>query len=92
MPSIVTHHLFAKEVLKELPSKIKEKISLPHYMIFVQSFDNLFYYKFLTPWTGKEIRELGENAQKEKVNAYFKNIIFCSLVRDSIISLQSLGS
>lgn len=75
MPSIVTHHLFAKDVLKELPRKIKEKISEPHYLIFAQSFDNLFYYKFLTPWKGKEIRTFGEEAQKVKVNLYFKNII-----------------
>jgi len=75
MPSIVTHHLFAKDVLESLPKKTKEKISYPHYILFAQSFDNLFYYKFLTPWKGKEIRSFGEEAQKEKVNLYFKNII-----------------
>ena len=75
MPSIVTHHLFAKEVYENIPKHIKGKISYPHYSIFAQSFDNLFYYKFLTPWQGKEIRRFGEAAQKEKVNTYFENII-----------------
>lgn len=75
MPSIVTHHLFAKEVYDNIPNHIKEKISYPHYSIFAQSFDNLFYYNFLTPWQGKDIRKFGETAQKEKVNKYFENII-----------------
>ena len=75
MPSIVTHHYFAKEVLKNLPEKISKKIDLSTYLIFAQSFDNLFYYKFLTPWQGKKIRKLGHTAQKEKINAYFKNIL-----------------
>ena len=66
MPSIVTHYLFAKDVLK--CNYLQEKISIPHYFIFAQSFDNLFYYKFLTPWKGKDIRNFGEDAQKEKVN------------------------
>jgi len=75
MPSIVTHHLFAKDVYHNLPIKIQSKISYPHYLLFAQSFDNLFYYKFLTPWKGKEIRTFGEQAQQEKVNLYFENII-----------------
>jgi len=83
MPSIVTHHLFAKEVLENLPTNIQNKLSYPHYLIFAQSFDNLFYYKFLTPWKGKEIRNFGEKAQKEKVNLYFKNII-TTLTREKL--------
>ncbi len=75
MPSIVTHHLLAKEVYQNLTQEMQKKISYPHFILFAQSFDNLFYYKFLTPWKGKDIRDFGESAQKEKVNFYFQNII-----------------
>jgi len=75
MPSIVTHHLFAKDVLKNISKDIQEKIDVKYFLLFAQSFDNFFYYKFLTPWIGKEIRVFGETAQKENVNLYFKNII-----------------
>ena len=75
MPSIVTHHIFAKDVYEKLPKKIQEKIDLSNYLVFSQSFDNLFYYKFLTPWKGKEIRKLGNVAQQEKTLEYFKNIL-----------------
>ena len=46
MPSIVTHHIFAKEVKKQLPKNIQSKINNDIFYIFAQSFDNLFYYKF----------------------------------------------
>ena len=73
MPSIVTHHYFARDVFEALPTKIQNtfKSSLDIYFIFAQSFDNLFYYKFFTPWQGKEIRKLGNEAQLTKVNLYF---------------------
>ncbi len=73
MPSIVTHHYFAKDVLNKLPNnkKINQKI----FFIFAQSFDNLFYYKFFTPWQGKKIRKLGNLAQKKNINLYFQNIL-----------------
>ena len=75
MPSIVTHHYFALDVLKDLPEETAKKIDLSTFLVFAQSFDNLFYYKFLTPWQGKKIRKLGHTAQKEKINSYFKNIL-----------------
>lgn len=75
MPSIVTHHYFAKQVLNNLPEKVKNNICEEYYYIFAQSFDNLFYYKFFTPWKGKKIRELGTLAQKTNVNKYFENIL-----------------
>ena len=75
MPSIVTHHIFAKEVKKQLPKKIQNEITDDIFYVFAQSFDNLFYYKFLTPWQGKKIRELGHLAQQEKVASYFENIL-----------------
>ena len=72
MPSIVTHHIFAEDVLQHLPDSIEEKINKPIYHIFAQSFDNLFYDHFLTPWKGKNIREFGEKAHSEKI---FLNIL-----------------
>ena len=75
MPSIVTHHIFAKEVKKHLSKSIQAKINDDIFYIFAQSFDNLFYYKFLTPWQGKAIRELGHLGKQKNVNEYFKNIL-----------------
>ncbi len=75
MPSIVTHHIFANDVFQYLPHSIQEKIEKPIYHIFAQSFDNLFYYQFLTPWKGENIRDFGEKAHSEKTNLYFKNIL-----------------
>ena len=77
MPSIVTHYYFGNDVLKRLPTNIKKKINKEKaiYDIFLQSFDNLFYYKFFTPFLGKKERDLGYNAQKENVKKYFKNIL-----------------
>ena len=71
MPSIVTHHLFAKDCLKD--TKLKKNIDI--YYIFAQSFDNLFYYKFFIPGQGKKIRKLGNLGQKSKTNEYFLNIL-----------------
>ena len=77
MPSIVTHYYFGNDVLKRLPTNIKKKINKEKniYDIFLQSFDNLFYYKFFTPFLGKKERNLGYNAQKENVKKYFQNIL-----------------
>ena len=41
MPSIVTHHLFAKDCLLDYEKKVNKNI----YYIFAQSFDNLAYYQ-----------------------------------------------
>ena len=78
MPSIVTHHYFAKDILDKLPDKTQKKLenSYPIFFIFAQSFDNLFYYKLLTPWLGKKERTLGYEAQKKQVNQYFENILY----------------
>ena len=77
MPSIVTHHYFAKDILNKLNNETKQTFqnSYSIFLIFAQSFDNLFYYKLLTPWLGKKERTLGYDAQKIKVNLYFENII-----------------
>ena len=70
MPSIVTHHYFAKDILNKLNNETKQTFqnSYSIFLIFAQSFDNLFYYKLLTPWLGKKERTLGYDAQKIKVN------------------------
>ena len=71
MPSIVTHYFFAKDASKNL----KQNIDMDTYLLFAQSFDLLFYYQFLTPWKGKEIRNLGHTAQNKNTNLYFENIL-----------------
>ncbi|MCI8574939.1 MAG: hypothetical protein HFI09_00535 [Bacilli bacterium] len=77
MPSIVTHHLFSEDIRLKTKENIQNALndSLEIYHIFAQSFDNLFYYNLLTIKKGKEIRQFGNNAQRQKTQAYFKNII-----------------
>ncbi len=70
MPSIVTHHLFAKDCLKGYESLIDKDI----YFIFAQSFDNLFYYHFFTSFKN-DIRLVGNMGQRVKTNEYFLNIL-----------------
>src|SRR5574344_2733260 len=77
MPSIVTHHLFAEDVLNKLPKSIQKSInpSLKEYYIFAQSFDNLFYYQFFCLNAGYDIQHLGHIAQETNTNLYFKSIL-----------------
>ena len=49
--------------------------------------DNLFYYHFLFPITGRKIRQLGIDAQKVKTDVYFKEII-----ENIKKKLQNIGS
>lgn len=76
MPSIYTHNYFAKDTYKKLE---KEKIfqinNRLYYEIFAQSFDNLFYYNFLSFKPGAQYRKLGHYAHTHKPWLYFKNII-----------------
>ncbi len=69
MPSIVTHHLFAKDIMP------KKNINKNIYYIFAQSFDILFYYSFFFPLKGKQIRTLGIKAQQEKTDIFFLNAL-----------------
>ena len=70
MPSIVTHHLFAKDCLKKYESLVDKDI----YYIFAQSFDNLFYYHFFTSFNN-EVRKVGGMGQRKRVNDYFIYIL-----------------
>ena len=76
MPSIYTHNYFAKDIYKKLSKEKIYQINDPKfYLIFSQSFDNLFYYNFLSLKPGGKIRDLGYHAQTHKVWKYFKNMI-----------------
>lgn len=77
MPSIVTHYLFSEDAYKQAEKEVQENILKSHqiYNLFAQSFDNLFYYNLLSLQKGKNIRKLGNMAQRIKINDYFKNII-----------------
>ena len=70
MPSIVTHHLFARDCLKGFESLVDKDI----YYVFAQSFDNLFYYHFFTSLKN-EVKKVGGIAQRTKTNDYFLNIL-----------------
>lgn len=76
MPSIYTHNYFAKDTYKKIEKdnvyKINNKL---YYEIFAQSFDNLFYYNFLSFKKGKTYRKLGHYAHTHKIWYYFKNMI-----------------
>jgi len=77
MPSIYTHAVFANKVKNELSKELKEIIEKKNdfYIMFSQSFDNLYYYNFLSFNSGKKIRNLGKYAHTHKTNEYFKNLI-----------------
>lgn len=77
MPSIYTHSVFAKDVKKNLSKEIQELIDQKndYYIMFSQSFDNLYYYNFLNLKKGKHIRDLGSYCHNHKVNKYFMNMI-----------------
>ena len=76
MPSIITHHIFAERILKKIDKNIKELFIQEKdiYLTFAQSHDYLFYYVFDIK-KGKEIRNLGHYAHKNKTQQYFLNII-----------------
>jgi len=77
MPSIYTHYAFALDVKKRLSKEIQKQINnkLDYYIMFSQSFDNLYYYNFLSLRKGDHIRKLGTYAHNHRVNQYFMNII-----------------
>ena len=75
MPSITTHHMFSKEILKHLKedelNRFNEKLDL--YYTFAQSHDYLFYYTFGK--NKKEINRFGHHAHWNKTQDYLINII-----------------
>ena len=76
MPSITTHHMFAKEVFKNLTKEEQEHIENEKliYLTFAQSHDFLFYYTFDLK-NAKRIKELGHHAHHHKTQAYLMNIV-----------------
>lgn len=76
MPSIITHHMFAKEVLNRLNKKTQNRINkeLDVYYAFAQSHDYLFYYQLNLKYR-KKINELGHYAHRHKSQEYLLNII-----------------
>ena len=91
MPSNYTHNYFAKEVYKNLDlNNIKPISNKRYYQIFAQSFDNLFYYNFLSIKKGAKYRDLGYYAQVHKVWNYFKNMVIY-MKSNSYYTDESLG-
>jgi len=76
MPSITTHHYFAKEVYNALTKEEKSFLgkNLPIYYAFAQSHDYLFYYTFDIK-NAKKIKELGHYAHHNNTQDYLINIV-----------------
>lgn len=77
MPSIITHDMFAKNVLDKLDTKDAETINKAKqiYLTFAQSHDYLFYYSSLNLKKSMQIKKLGSKAHKKKTQAYFIDLI-----------------
>lgn len=77
MPSLITHHVFALNVLDKIknntPINIEENLEL--YLTFAQSHDYLFHYYSFNIKKAKKIRDLGHKAHKTKTQDYLLNII-----------------
>lgn len=76
MPSIITHHYFAKDILKELPEDIKKHFINEEliYTTFAQSHDYLYYYTFDLK-NIKRIKTLGTRAHHKNTKDYIINIV-----------------
>ena len=77
MPSIYTHTTFANDVYNKLNKDIQNTINekKEFYKMFSQSFDNLYYYNFLSLKKGKHIRNLAKYCHTHKTQEYILNII-----------------
>ena len=75
MPSIITHHMFSKELLNHLTKEELSKFNknLDVYHTFAQSHDYLFYYTFGRD--KKKINDLGHYAHRNNTQKYLINII-----------------
>jgi hypothetical protein len=76
MPSLITHHIFSKDLLKKLNKDELNKFDkeLTIYHTFAQSHDYLFYYRF-NPKYSKTIKKLGHYAHHHNTQDYLINII-----------------
>lgn len=91
MPSNYTHYHFANDVYKNIEKNEIRKISNKRfYRIFCQSFDNMFYYNFLSLKKGAKYRDLGYYAQVHKVWDYFKNMVIY-MKQNNYYTDESLG-
>lgn len=75
MPSLITHHMFSKEVLNNLDKEEKALLGdkLDIYHTFAQSHDFLFYYTFGKD--KKRINSFGHHAHRHNTQDYLVNII-----------------
>lgn len=76
MPSLITHHMFSKEVLKHLTSEELNRFNkeLTIYHTFAQSHDYLFYFTFDIK-NAKRIKKLGHYAHRHNTQDYLINIV-----------------
>lgn len=76
MPSLITHHMFSKEILNHLKKEELDKFNkeLTIYHTFAQSHDYLFYYTFDIK-NARRIKDFGHYAHRHKTQKYLINII-----------------
>lgn len=74
MPSIATHQIFGRDILKHLDKKTLKNIDKQTFLTFTQSHDYLYYYIF-NPLKSREIIKLGSTAHKTKTQEFILNII-----------------
>ncbi|MBQ6687551.1 MAG: zinc dependent phospholipase C family protein [Bacilli bacterium] len=89
MPSIYTHTVFAYDVKNKLNKNTQILIEQNKrlYELFSQSFDNLYYYNFLSLKKGKHIRNLAYYAHTHKTQKYIINII--NFIKDNNLKNNS---
>ncbi len=80
MPNVITHVIFAEEVLKRLPDSKYKTMIINHpeeYNIGTNGPDFLFFYGAVPMWRKpeKHVSRLGTRLHREKVNAQFQAMI-----------------
>lgn len=80
MPNIITHKIFAEEVLKKLPKKDIVDLILRHqqiYYIGCNGPDFLFFYH-LKPWEmlkKHDLNKIGSKLHKQQINAFYETAV-----------------
>ena len=76
MPDLVAHYYFGEEVLKKIPSEIKERITNQNLYLFTTAGpDPFFLYKFLNGKKNKEVREFGNYMHRHSTKRFFEELI-----------------
>ena len=75
MPSSMTHTYFGKDVLKDLPNNIKEKIDEQFFYLFSQGSDPFMFYHFLLGKKAKKVMSIQNTMHTKNTRDFFINTI-----------------